>query len=144
MPAPEFYTEDTLAMYMDSVLAGVAEVLGWSVSAGSYVEPVNESLLVYGVDDIGLISGRDNIKKIRAIARREVWRQVVNATAADYDFDADGGRYSRSLIHKMAMENLSRAEAEAAEYDPLWRVGVDAVTYKHDPYIYLSEDERPE
>lgn len=142
MPAPSTYTEESLSAYMDSILGAVADVLSWSVAGGDYAEAVNETLLAYGVDDIALVTGRENIKRLRALARREVWRAVVNVTAGDYDFEADGGKYSRSEINKMAMQNLIRAESEAAEYDPLWRVGVDAVTYKHDPYGYLPDDER--
>lgn len=142
MAIPNTYTEDELAVFMDSILAGVADVLEWSPAGGDYAESVNEALLAYGTDDISTITGLDNIKKLRALARREVWRSVMSATAADYDFSADGGRYSRSMIHKMATDNFLKAEAETMIYDSNYQVGIDTVTHKHDPYQYLPEDER--
>lgn len=141
MAVPTSYTEDGLKAYMIAVLGAVAEVLGWSVVGGQVDEPVIESLLAYGTDDISTITGLDNIKKIRTLARREVWRAVMDETAADYDFTADGGSYSRAQIHKMAMENFMKAENEAAAFDTTWAVQVHRVTHKNDPYRYLPDED---
>lgn len=142
MPAPSVYTELTLKDYIHRILGAVADVLSWSVPNGSYDEIVNETLLVYGESDISEITGEDNIRKLRTLARRETWRAVIQETAASYDFQSGGGSYSRSLIHKMAMENLAKAESDASEFDPAWNVSIDTLNHLHDPYQYREPDDR--
>lgn len=144
MPPPTVYSEITFAEYLHQALGATAEALGFDPSAGSYAEVVNETLLAYGELAMANITGAANLKKLRALGRLEAWRAVVAQTAGDFAFEADGGKYNRSEIHKMALENLAKAESEAAQYDTSLRVGIDSVNYIHDPYKYLSEDERPE
>jgi hypothetical protein len=134
MSIPASYTETTLATYMHTILGPVAATLGWSVAAGSYDEPVNEALAAYGVDDIADISGRANITKLRALARREVWRAVMQATASHYDVKADGANRSRSQIHTQAKAAYELACIDALSYDPAYIVGVTTVDYA-DPYL---------
>lgn len=141
MAIPAAYTEETLSLFMHKTIQAVADVLNWSVAAGSYEEAVNNTLLSVGVDDIGEVQGRAALGALRAVARVEVWRAVLAASAADFDFDADGGRFSRSQIHEMAKTNLALAEADAASYSPTYRVVVDRVIYRNDPYSYRPEDE---
>ena len=113
MAIPSSYDEWSLAEYMDTILGEVATGLSWSVAANSYDEPVNEAIALYGVDDIAEISGRDNIVKLRTLSRVAIWRQVVRSTTGDFDFSADGGRYSRSQVNKMARQQLGLEEATA-------------------------------
>jgi hypothetical protein len=99
MPAPTSYTEAELAAFMHSVLRSVATQLGWS-APGSYTEVVNEVLLAYGVDDI---ASATNIQQLRLLARREVWRAVVEETAGDYDVRSkDGAEAKRAQINTNA------------------------------------------
>lgn len=133
MALPASYTEAELAAYMHSVLGSVATALGWSVAGESYVEPVNETLAAYGVDDIAAISGRANIVKLRALARREVWRAVVAQSAAHYDVTADGASLTRSQIQAQAREQLRLAEIDCLTYDPAYRVSVTGIDH-NDPY----------
>lgn len=145
MAPPTSYTEIALATYMDSLLGDLADVLGWAVGgvdAGSYKEPVNEALLALGVDDIGDVSGVEPCRRLRIIARREAWRAAVQAVASRYDVESDGQRFKRSQLQAMAAEALAIAEADALAVDPHYRVGVTRVTRKHDPYVYLTDDER--
>lgn len=142
MPIPTTYSEETLAIFLDTALGAVADVLGWTVEIGSYDEIVNETLLAYGQTDLTQVTGTANLRKLRALGRRELWRAVVEQTSAKYDIKEDNASLSRSQIHKMALESLGKAEAEAAEYDDRYRVGIDRLEYKHDPYQYRPEDER--
>lgn len=142
MAAPTSYTELALAMYMHATLREVGEALGWQPSAGDYDEAVNETLLTYGASDIAAISGQANIRRLRTLARVQAWQQVVNATAGDYAFSADGASYHREQVHAQALSNLRQAQTEALAYDPDYRVGVDRIEHKHDPYTYLPEDRR--
>jgi hypothetical protein len=142
MAAPTSYTETSLKIYMHTALGAVATALGWTVQDGNYDELVNETLLVYGTDDVTGISGQDNIRKLRTLARVEAWRAVVRETAGDYDFSADGGSYKRSQIHAQAKMALEAAQDEAALYDDSYRVVIDQVKHVHDPYAYFPDEER--
>lgn len=145
MAAPATYTEETLAIYMrDGVLKDLSAALGWTLVPDDYQEGINEALLMMEVDSISEVSGRANIQKLRYAAQIAVWRQVVNATAGDYNFSADGGRYDRSQVHEMGTKNLDRAESDGMAFGltPNYQVEIDSVKYTHDPYQYIPDDER--
>lgn len=141
MPAPTAYTESDLIAFMQDTLKGVADLLEWSED-DQYQEAVNETLLSYGVDNISEITGRENVRRLRAIARFQVWKSVVNATAGYYNFSADNGRFDRSQIHEQARANMTAAETDLLTFDDQYRVGVDTLDYKHDPYQYRPEEDR--
>lgn len=108
---PVAYTELSLAAYMATVTSNVAAALGWT--ADSFQEAVNDTLLAYGV--VAVTEATD-IVKLRALAKVEAWRAVVDATAADFNFSADGGNYSREQIHQHAIDALARAQEQAGDY----------------------------
>lgn len=147
MAYPSGYTEATLKAYMHTVLTTKmtgSEILGWSVASGDYDEAVNESLAVYGVDDITTISGRDNIRLLRAIARQELWRAVATATAGffDYDHGDSDAVYKRSQVHKQAksMLALAEAEVEALGGDSDYEVTGYEIEYTDDIYVPYESD----
>lgn len=142
MSIPSSYTETTLADYMNDTLKNVADLLGWSPANNDYAEAINETLLSCGVDLISEITGREAIRRMRAFARMHVWQSVVNATAGNYDFSADAGRFNRSQIHEQALENLQAAQVEVLSFNDQYRVGVDTLDFKHDPYQYRDEEDR--
>jgi hypothetical protein len=144
MAAPTVYTEKTLADFMQATLADLATTLGWTTTPDDYQEAVNEALLTYGTSAISTITGTTNIRKLRAIARVQVWRQVVAAVAGDYDFEADGAKFDRSQVQEMARQALALAEVDAMAYGALdgYEVGVDTVVNIHDPYRYVEDDDR--
>jgi len=144
MAAPTSYTETTLADFMKAAIGDLATTLGWTATPTNYQEPVNETLLAYGVTDITTISGTANIRKLRAIARVQVWRQVVAAVAGDFDFEADDGKFSRSQVQEMARQALALAESDAAAVGGLegYEVGIDTVVHVHDPYRYVEDEDR--
>lgn len=139
MPVPASYTEETLAAFLHQALGSTATVLGWSVVAGSYDHIVTQTLLDYGTDTIGDITGLSNLAKLQALAMVRLWSAVVMATAGLYDFKADGGQYNRSQIHAAAMAALQESKAQALAYDPNYQVTVGLVTYPDDPYNYRPE-----
>lgn len=116
MPAPTAYTEQELADYMHGVLGNdeMARALNWSVDDGDYEDAVDETLLAYGVDDVATVTGRNNIRKLRAYARRELWRTVMQRTVGKHDTQAavEGGGESHSQIHAHARKMFRMAEDE--------------------------------
>lgn len=144
MAIPATYTETDLATYIQNgVLKDLSSVLGWTTPS-DYTEAVNDALLMMDVDDISEVSGRANIMKLRVAAQVAAWRQVVAATTGDYDFAADGGRYTRSQVNEQARAALKLAEDQAMAYGLLanYKVVIDAVSHIHDPYEYVEDDDR--
>jgi hypothetical protein len=135
MAYPSSYSEATLKGYMHDVLSDTATVLGWA-TATNYGEAVNEAVAAYGADDITTITGRENLYKLRALARREVWRAACGALAAKFDFSADGHSLKRSDLYAHAKEELARAETDALPYDSYggYNVGTAQVSYSDDWY----------
>jgi hypothetical protein len=144
MASPSSYTEETLATYAHTSLGAVADVLEWTVADGDYDEIVNEALLAYGADDIATISGTDNIRKLRVLMRREVWRKVMTETALDYRISTGGETLDRQQAHEHAKAMFEQAEGDAAEYGDTARysVGVDTIEHIHDPYQYWPDERR--
>jgi len=117
MAIPSSYTELSLAAFMVTVTRSVTGALDWS--ADDFGEAVNDTLLAYGVT---AVASATDIAKLRALARVEAWRTVVDGTAADIDFAADGGDYKRSQMHSQARAALERALEQAAPYLPTTEV----------------------
>lgn len=133
MAIPSSYTESSLRDYMLSVTANVAGALGWT--AVNFTEAVNDALVAYGVTDSALAT---DVAKLRCLARAEAWRALVAATAADYNFSADGGSYSRQQLHEHCVAALERAEGEAVArgYMELLSSTIHLGSMKHsDPYL---------
>ena len=99
---------------MLSVTSQISSVIGLTVD--DFWEAVNDTLSSYGVDDIG---DATNIKKLRALAKVEGWRFVVNATAGEYDVSRDSGESQvwdkRNQLHTNAKAQLSAAQAQAEQ-----------------------------
>ena len=142
MSVPTSYTEADLKAFVHTTLGATATALGWSVAGGSYDETVNETLLAYGQTDISQISGTANIRKVRALARLMAWRAAVAGLAGYNDIRDGQTALSLSQLQAQALNALRQAEADAAQYDDSYRVGVDKVTYIHDPYTYLPDEAR--
>jgi hypothetical protein len=141
MPIPTAYTEATLSAFMNSQLGKFPTAFGWTGVVTDYQEAVNDTLLAYGVNDIAQAL---DIKKLRAIACVQAWKQVTRRLANQFAFTADGATYNRQQMHEMAIKELALAEAEAAVYGgmPGYQVGVGSIEWKNDPYRYpLSDDE---
>lgn len=137
MAAPTAYTESELAAFMVNMLSQVAGVLGWT-GLVDLQTAVDETLLAYGVDDVAQAT---DIRKLRALGRREAWRAAMQATTADFDFSADGGRYDRSQVHAQAAAMFQQAEVDALTFDDGYVVAADRLIPIHDPYTVIIDDE---
>ncbi len=111
MPTPTSYDEQALADFMHDVLGAdeVARDLNWSVPEGDYDEAVTETMLALGVESLGDVSGLENIRRLRAIARREVWRTVMQRTAHKTDTNTEGGNEAHSQLHTHARRMFEMA-----------------------------------
>lgn len=141
VPAAYVKSSD-LAGYMHRQLGTVADVLGWTVP-GSYEDTIDETLLAYGVDSIG---DATDIRKLRTLARREVWRSVMQATASHIDVQLDGESLDQSQVHTHARQQFQIAAdaVDTAGYDDLGTPAayVASVNYRHDPYDATQDHER--
>lgn len=134
MAPPSGYTEATLATFMHSTVGRMATVLGWANPA-SYAEPINETLLAYGAADVADAS---DIRKLRAIARREVWRAAVEGLASAYDLTADSSSFKRSQMLTQARTALQMAITATLAYDDDYVITIDRSSQLIDPYVYRT------
>lgn len=139
---PSGFTAYTLAEYIHDDLGSVATVFGWSVGKGSYNLIITETLLSLGMTALSEVSSAAGAMRVVAIAKLKAWQKAVKNAATYFNFSADGASFSRSQIQAMVKEGLAIAQAEAMQYDGNYRVGVDVLTHKHDPYRYLPEEDR--
>lgn len=115
MAYPTSYTEATLAAFILAQLGETATILSWNALV--HVQPaVDEALAKCEVSDIALITGSDDLKKLRIFARYEGWRLAISSLAARFDFEADGGAYKRSQAFVNAKAALVLATEEAQPY----------------------------
>lgn len=138
MPLPDAYTEPKLAEYMHTTLGEAAAVMGYvhpGAGMGVYQENVYDVLLAYGVADI---ADATDIALLRALAKREAWRKVMNESAGRYDVTADEATFKRSQLHTQAKANYQTASAEAAQLDNS-ATGTDEDTATPIPFIYVPE-----
>ncbi len=140
MSIPAAYSELTLAQYMHAELGPVAKVLEYpepAEDAGVYREAIIEVVLAIGVSDI---SQTGDIRKVRALARREVWAMAVKALTTLYNFSADGARHDQSQIFAQAKDALDQAISDCLVLGLAgYSVRIDNLDYRHDPYSFPKE-----
>lgn len=140
MSIPTAYSELTLAQYMHMELGPVAKVLEYpepAEDAGVYHEAVNEVALAAGVSDI---SQAGDLRKVRALARREAWAMAVKALSTHYNFSADGARHDQSQMHAQAKVALDQAISDCLVLGlGGYSVSIDNLDYRHDPYSFPKE-----
>ena len=139
--ATAYASEDALGSYLLEVLGRVAETLGWKTPQDLRL-PVLEALSDYGASDIASVSGFDNARKLRALGRVQAWRAAVANLAAMHDYSEGGGSASKDQLYRHAKEMLADAVAEAATYSATYAVAIDRVTYLHDPYTAVPDEDR--
>lgn len=143
---PTAYTEGEIAAYMITSLTKVAGVLEWTASSGEVLDAVIETLLAY-FGEAGAESTIDHatdIRKLRVLARRAIWRAAVVALGTEYTFSTDGQSFQRSDMAKYASAMLATAEADAAAFDTGTAQPITMMTlrYPADPYIVIPPEER--
>lgn len=143
MPVPTSYDEDQLALYMHAILGedDTAKELEWTVAGLDYDEAVVETLFAMGVDSLATVTGRDAIRKLRVLARVELWRLVAQRTAGRFNqsmTNVGGASYSKAQVHEHAKAMLVQAESEAVAlgYSLNYSLGMVGVTYANDPYDF--------
>ena len=131
MALPTSYNEATLALYMITVLGGLAETLG--LTTDDMTEAVNDVAAACGVSDV--VDATD-VKQVRALAKVAALRVAQTKAAGWYDFSADNGDYKRSQVQKQVSDLLKAAEGEALLYAPDYGIQVGAFNYVDDPYPF--------
>lgn len=142
MPPPLVYSESIFADYLASVLDKLADALGWDASDPRVQEAVTDALLEYGESTISAITGGTNIRRLRALGRRAIWRAVVQATAGDYTMTDNGQTLERAQMQAQALKALELAEYECIEFSPTYVASVLAISRPHDPYRVIPDSER--
>lgn len=140
MSAPSGYSETSLAQFMHDELGPTARMLGYPEPAdnpGVYAEAVNEAALSLGVNEISQAS---DIRKVRALAKREAWTMAVKALATKFDFSADGASYDRSQVFLQAKQALETAIADCLRLGlDGYSVSIRTLDQQYDPYHYPRE-----
>lgn len=91
----------------------LASLFGFTADSDEVAFIATEGLAAAGFDDVADVGGDDE-PLLKAALLVEAWEWIATAVAGDYDFAADGGRYSRSQLHKHATERLAKAASDAA------------------------------
>lgn len=143
MPVVTSYTEQELADYMRDILGDVAVTLEWTDTddLGNYKEAIQETLQAYG---ISTIDQAIDVRKLRTIARREVWRAVMMATASNYRFGSDREQYFRQQFHEQAKAQFAIASTDASIYeleDARYNVQFIKINDLNDPFTYKILDD---
>lgn len=135
MALPSSYNELTLAIYMESVLGGLATTLG--LSADDMSEAVNDVAAACGVTDV---ANATDVTQVRALAKVAALRVARTTAAGWYDFDADSGDFKRSQVQKQIGDLLSAAERDALTYAAEYGIQTGTMTYSTDPYPFAAAD----
>jgi hypothetical protein len=143
MPAPAVYSESVFADYLASQIQQVAAVLGWDAGSTQVTEAVNDALLDLGGTSIAAVS---DIRGLRALGRRAIWRAVVQATSGFYAFtDVSQQQFSRQQVNAQAVAMLKIADADCQQLGlgaDESAVQVMRVNRPHDPYIVMPDEQR--
>lgn len=144
MPVPASYTETSFARYLMTVLDQVGVTLGWDVSDLVVQEAVTDALLDIDESTIANLTSSTELRRLRALGRRAIWRAVVQATADYYSITDNGQRLDRQQVNAQAREALALAEQACLLLgaDPGYAVTVHRVSRPQDPYVVLPDDER--
>ena len=136
MALPSSYSELTLAIYMESVLGGLATTL--NLSADDMSEAVNDVAAAAGVTDV---ADATDVAQVRALAKVAALRVARTTAAGWYDFVADCGEFKRSQVQKQIGELLAAGERDALTYAPEYSIQTGTMTYIDDPYPFEDDDD---
>lgn len=142
MPAPTAYSESVFADYLTTVLGEFATLLGWSPGSPAVQEALSDALLELGVPSIAAVTTPFQIRGLRALGRRAIWRAVVQATAGDYTVTDNNQTLEREQLQKQSLKALDLAATECLPWDPNYAVGIVSVKRPADPYVVIPDTER--
>lgn len=123
----------SLNNYLDDYLGTIADYLGWTTSGSSYDAIISDTLEAYGVASEALAA---DTKKLHVIARYLAWKSVCVNTVGDYDYEADGGIFSRSQVYSMAEKMMFDCYAEASVYLDANQIEEGEFNTEQDPYQF--------
>jgi hypothetical protein len=105
----EHVLRDDVRRLPGSQIDQVAGALGWDAGSVPVLEAVNDALLDLAVSNIASVT---DIRGLRALGRRAIWRAVVQATAGNYAFtDVAQQTFNRQQVNAQAQAMLKIAEA---------------------------------
>ena len=146
MPVVTTLTENDVKEYMQNVLGDTASKLGWSVGGNDFDEPTNEVLYSLEQADFSFVTTQALVRKVRAIARVEVWRAATYYTAHEvtHATGAPGtGQTSRSVVYSHCKEMFELAKSQYVELYPDDQPDASvqrwAVTYDGDYYANAED-----
>lgn len=142
MPVPTSYSEAIFADYLVSVLGSFADLLAWDGGTVQVQEAVTDALLDLGTPSIASVTSPFQIRGLRALGRRAIWRAVVQAVAADYTVTDNNQTLEREQLQKQSMKALELAETECLTWAPEYAVGIIGVKRPADPYVVIPDTER--
>lgn len=148
MPPALQYSEAIFSDYLFSVLGEVGGMLGWTAGSPAVQEALNDALLEYGETTIAnivstdTVQGTRQIRRLRALGRRAIWRAVVQATAGKYQVGSPDWQLARQQINAQAREALKIAQTDCLEWDPMYAVGIVSVNRAADPYQVIPDTSR--
>jgi hypothetical protein len=144
VPPPLVYSEALFADYLVTVLDSIATVLGWDTGSPQVQEAVADALLDLGSTSIASVT---DIRGLRAVGRRAIWRAVVQATAGNYSITDNGQKLERQQVNDQARKMLELVEADCQTLGVgLAGAGLPAFIWRidrpRDPYDIRPEEER--
>jgi hypothetical protein len=128
MPAPTQYNDLELARFMKMSLQQTAHDLttpraDWItlddttvVSETPYGEPITEASVRYFGSGGHSIEEATDLRLLRIIARSEVWRAVMQATAGNYEVGGQSRILRRQQTYEHAVQQHGLAERDLTEY----------------------------
>ena len=143
MPIVTSLNEPTVKEYMQTVLGDTSSKLGWSVGGDDFDEPTNEVLYILDESSFAFVDTQAEVRKVRTIARMEVWRAAMFYTVHEISHSAGApgtGQTSRADIHRHCKDMYSLARAQFTESYPELSIQTSrqvertAIDYKYDYY----------
>ncbi len=118
---------------MWTILGPTATALGWTVGtndAGSFAEPVNETLLAFGVS---VIADATDIGKVRAIARWQAWRAAADALASKFNQTIGDQSLQMKSLFDHAEKQRDYWHGQAMPFLSVWAVTATPIVHLDDP-----------
>ncbi len=109
-------TLQALRLWLHGQLHDLAADLGWTVDSPQITAVIAETLSALGVTVIGEVA---DVRRLKLIARRELWRAVADATVSYADAtNVDGIARRYSQIHVQAMARFASSAEEVKAVTP--------------------------
>lgn len=116
MPIPSSYTGPALIRFMrDDVLRVTGRQLGLT-NDSDYQDAVIEVTLALGVQTI---DDATDMRRLRAVARREAWRTAMQQSAGEHHAEADGKAHDRQQMYDHCRAMFNQASQDVIALGPI-------------------------